>query len=109
MECALNGGYRGPIEVASENVEGGEDRMVDQVICELARWWGHFMRPTGFGSKVYEVNDSVILTSGRSTPTQRETVQRGKGVALVLIGLALVAWRCGGKQWKAWSSRCVSA
>ena len=30
-------------------------------------------------------------------------------MALVLRGLALVAWRRGGKQWKAWSSRCVSA
>ena len=30
------------------------------------------------------MNDSVILTSGRSTPAQAETVQRGEGVALVL-------------------------
>ena len=55
------------------------------------------------------MNDSVILISGRSTPAQAETIQRGEGVALVLRGLALVAWRRGGKQWKAWSSRCVSA
>ena len=52
---------------------------------------------------------SVLLTSGRVTATSGEAVQRGEGVALVLRGLALDAWKRGGKQWKAWSSRCVSA
>ena len=36
-------------------------------------------------------------------------MQRGEGVALVLRGLAVSAWRRVGKQWKAWSPRCVSA
>ena len=39
------------------------------------------------------MNDSVILTSGRSTPAEAETVQRGEGVALVLRGMALFARR----------------
>ena len=34
---------------------------------------------------------------------------RGEGVALVLSGLAVDAWKRGGSQWTAWSSRAVSA
>lgn len=62
-----------------------------------------------FRCEVYEVDGSVVLTAGRATPIQGEPVQRGKGVALMIRGLAVAAWRCGGKQWKAWSLRCVSA
>ena len=90
----------GPIEVASQSAERGEDRKVDQVVCELAKYGvvvGALQETKWFGSEIYEVNDSVILTSGRSTPAQGEKVQRGEGVALVLRGLALVAWRRGGK------------
>ena len=36
-------------------------------------------------------------------------MQRGEGVALVLKQQALTAWRLGRQQWKAWSSKCVSA
>ena len=53
--------------------------------------------------------DSMILASGRRTPSEGECAQRGEGVALVLRGKALAAWRHGGQQWKAWSSRWVSA
>ena len=52
MECALNGGYRGPIEVASQSAERGEYRKVDQVVCELAKYGvvvGHLKRPSGLG------------------------------------------------------------
>ena len=85
----------GPIEVASQSAERGEDRKVDQVVCELAKYGvvvGALQETKWFGSEIYEVNDSVILTSGRSTPARGEKVQRGEGVALVLRGLALVAW-----------------
>ena len=51
---------------------------------------------------------SVILTSGRSVPGNGEAVRRGEGVALVLRGIAIQAWRRGGKQWGGWSPRCVS-
>ena len=61
-----------------------------------------------FGCEVYEVQGSVILTSGRSVPGNGEAVRRGEGVALVLRGIAIQAWRRGGKQWRAWSPRCVS-
>ena len=102
----------GPIEVASQNAKRGEDRKVDQVVCNLERYGvmvAALQETKWFGCEIYEVNGSVVLTSGRRTPGEGVTVQRGEGVALVLRGLALTAWERGGKQWKAWSSRCVSA
>ena len=50
----------------------------------------------------------MILASGRRTPGDWECAQRKEGVALVFRGKALGAWRHGGQQWKARSSRCVS-
>ena len=35
-------------------------------------------------------------------------VQRGEGVALVLLGDAIAGWEVAGKQWKSWSARMVS-
>lgn len=104
----------GSIEVASQRTGGqrGEERKVDQIVCELERYdvtVGALQETRWFGSEVYEVGESVLLTSGRPTPATGEMVQRGEGVALVLRGSALSAWKRGGKQWKAWSSRCVSA
>ena len=51
----------------------------------------------------------MVLTAGRKTPREGENVVRGEGVALVLSGLAVDAWKRGGSQWSAWSSRAVSA
>ena len=50
-----------------------------------------------------------ILTAGRGLPPSDGVVQRGKGVALVLLGDAIVSWEVAGKQWKSWSARMVSA
>ena len=61
-----------------------------------------------FWNEVYEVNGYVVLTAGRETPAQSKVVQREERVVLVLRGLAIDTWRCGGRQWKAWSTRCVS-
>ncbi|XP_065886632.1 uncharacterized protein [Dysidea avara] len=36
-------------------------------------------------------------------------MQRGEGVALVLLGDAISGWEAGGKQWKSWNARMVSA
>ena len=88
----------GSLEVASQRSDGqgGEDRKVDQIVCELARYdvlVGALQQTKWFGCEVYEVDGSVILTAGRATPTQEESVQRGEGVALVLRGLAVSAWR----------------
>ncbi len=66
-----------------------------------------------FGSEVYQVAGSVVLTSGRKKPAQGDTVKKGEGVAIVLtesaIGHVWKAAKAAGKQWKAWSSRAVSA
>ena len=99
----------GPVEVASQRAD---HRKVDQIVCELERYdivVGALQETKWFGCEVYEVNRSVVLTAGRTTLAQGEPVQRGEGVALVLSGLALDAWKKGGKQWKVWNSRCVSA
>ena len=62
-----------------------------------------------FGEAKYRVGENVVLTAGRPVPAPGEPVQRGEGVAIVLSGPATKAWRLGGKQWKAWSSRLVTA
>ena len=102
----------GPIEVASQRNERGEDRKVDLVVSELARYdvmIGALQETKWFGCATYKVSDSMVLTSGRRTPGDWECAQRKEGMALVFRGKALGAWRQGGQQWKAWSSRCVSA
>ena len=63
----------GPIKVASQGTERGEERKVDQVVCELARYdviVGALQETKWFGCGLYEVGDSVVLTSGRSTPSE---------------------------------------
>ena len=50
-----------------------------------------------------------MLTSGREKPALSDSKQRGEGVAIVLSGPAVDAWKRTGKQWKVWSSRVVSA
>ena len=51
---------------------------------------------------------SVVLTAGQIMPAERERVVRGEGVVLVLSGPAVEAWKKGGSQWLAWSSKAVS-
>ena len=104
----------GSVEVASQWADSqiGEERKVDQIVCELERYdvvVRALQETKWFGSEVYEVGGSVLLTSSRVIPASGEAVQRGEGVALVLRRLALDAWKRGGKQWKVWNSRCVSA
>ena len=55
------------------------------------------------------MNRSVLLTAGRMTPAPGETVQRGEGVALVLWGVALDAWKRGGSSGRPGVQGCVSA
>ena len=78
-----------------------------------------------FGSEVYRVAMSVVLTSGRENPAQGDTVKRGtsgrekpaqgdtvkrgEGVTIVLTDCAIDAWKAAGRQWKACSSRAVPA
>ena len=49
-----------------------------------------------------------MLTAGRPTPGTGGLRKRGKGVAIVLLGQAIAAWRTAGEQWRTWSSRLVS-
>ena len=62
-----------------------------------------------FGNEMYEVDSCILLTAGRKVSVDGKMIQRDKGVALVLNGVEIDAWKHGGKQWKAWSSRYVSA
>ena len=55
------------------------------------------------------MDGSLVLTAGRPVPEAGLVRQRGEGVAIVLAEEAVNAWRLGGKRWKAWSSRLVSA
>ena len=106
------GDTEGPIEVASRGNEWGEERKVDLVVRELAQYdvvAGALQKTKWFGCGTYEVGDSMVLTSGRNAPREGQSVQLGERVALVLRWQALAAWRLGGQQWNAWSSRCVSA
>ena len=50
-----------------------------------------------------------MLTSGREIPSLGRSCQRGEEVALVLHEPAIIAWRNGASQWKAWGSRIISA
>ena len=93
----------GPVEVSSQtsNNQRGETRKVDQIVFELTRYGvsvGALQETKWFGDAVYEMNGSVLLTAGRPTPVDGVPIQRGEGVALVLLGSALVAWRRGSKQ-----------
>ena len=54
------------------------------------------------------VGESVVLAAGRPVPEAGEPLQREEGVALVLSGAAVRAWREAGEQWKAWSPRLAS-
>ena len=65
----------GPIEVASQRNERGEDRKVDLVVGELARYdvvIGALQETKWFGCGTYKVSDSMILTSGRRKPGEGE-------------------------------------
>ena len=49
-----------------------------------------------------------MLASGRPVPDAGSSYQRG-GVTIVLLDWAVQAWKEVGSQWKAWSSKLVTA
>ena len=72
----------GCVEVASRHAGRGEDCKVDLVISEQARYVivvGSLQETKWFGNEVYEVADSVVLTSGRRTPMHGDRQQRRGG------------------------------
>ena len=61
-----------------------------------------------FGCEQYRVTGAEVITSGRPVPGVGEPCQRGEGVAFVLRGNALKAWRAGGCQSPPLSARVMS-
>ena len=104
----------GSIETARNGVGDAEvvdERKIDQVVGELNRYKvdvAALQETKWFGSGVYEVGESVVLAAGRPVPGDGVVKQRGEGVAVVLSGVAVSAWKDSGKCWKAWSSRLIS-
>ena len=103
----------GLVEVASQRADGQRGK-IDQIVLELRRYnvsMGGLQETKWLGNEIYRVNGSVLLTAGRPSPVEGASVITKEGVALVLDGLGLAAWKYGGRQlqWKAWSSRCLSA
>ena len=89
-----------------------EDRKIDLVIRELNRYnikIAALQETKWFGSHVYHIGKSTVLTAGRNLPQEGQPRTRGEGVAIVLTGHAITAWRAGGEQWKSWGSRIVKA
>lgn len=63
-----------------------------------------------FGADTYQVQDRVIITSGRPVPGENApNRRRGEGVAIVLNKFTADAWRCGGCTVNAVSSRMLTA
>ena len=88
-----------------------DERKIDQVVSELNRYnvvVAALQETKWFGNEIYRVEDSVVLTSGREVPEHVGSRQRGEGVAIVLLGPAVSAWKAGGSRWKAWSSRLIT-
>jgi len=104
----------GTIETARRGVDDAEvmdERKIDQVVGELNRYKvdvAALQETKWFGNGVYEVGGSVVLAAGRPVPGEGMVKQRGEGVAIVLSGAAIGAWKTAGKCWKAWGSRLLS-
>ena len=77
----------GPVEIASSRGDRGKDRKVYLIVREMRRYnvkVTALHETKWFGSEVYRVLGSVVLTSGREKPVQGNTVKKGGGVAIVL-------------------------
>lgn len=103
----------GPVETASlRGSPSLEDRRIDVVVHELERCHievAGLQETRWFGNESYRVGDSTVLSSGRPLPQDGAPFLRGEGVAIVLRGRALKAWKAGGAQWRAVSPRIAVA
>ena len=97
----------GSVETAKQSYDTGlvaDERKIDQVVDELKRYRvcvAALQETKWFSAEVYEVGESVVLTSGRPVPEVDQCRQRGEGVAIILRGSAVSAWKRGGNQWRA--------
>ena len=83
-------GVDGSTETAiqSRDTIHAEDRKVDLVVRELDRYGvkvAGLQETKWMGNAVYDVRESVVITAGRSTPELSQPIQRGEGVAIVLV------------------------
>ena len=62
-----------------------------------------------FGSDIWPAGKGLFLHSGRPVPRDGETARRNEGVGIWLNADMADAWKRGGEQWVAVSSRIVSA
>ena len=100
MRSLLN--VEGSIETARQGTEVGnsEDRRINQVVSAIEKYEvvvGAMQDTKWFGSEVYMVGESVVLTAGRDVPGIGHVKPRGEDIAIVLTGLAIGAWKAGGK------------
>ena len=86
--------------------------MIDLVIRELSLGVASSLLPSkrlsSSGSKcIYYVGQSIVLAAGRDTPQGDQPRHGGEGVAIVLTGHAVTAWKARGEQWRSWGSRII--
>ena len=99
-------------EFSEKNLSRKDDRRIDIVVDELRRLRievAGLQETLWFGRDIFSVADSMVLTSGKKLPGPDGEFRRGGGVAIVLRGRALSAWRSGGSQWRPISSRLAVA
>jgi len=62
-----------------------------------------------FGNDVWPTANGLFLHSGRPVPLENESARRNEGVGIWMNKAMTNAWKNGGQQWKAVSSRIVWA
>lgn len=101
----------GPVETASRRGLVKDDRKIDVVLTELDKYEievAGLQETKWFGKAMFRLCGTCVLSSGRAPPSDDEPCRRGEGVALVLRRRAIAAWRQGGSQWRACSSRLLT-
>ncbi len=102
----------GRVRQSERSMRGGVERKAMILVWELKRYStfaAAISETQWFGNNIFEVEDHVILHSGRKLPGEQETIRRGEGAGIVLSAEAAKAWRDGGEQWEPVNSRIVSA
>ena len=100
----------GPIETAAVTGRVSDDKKIFEVVRHLKRLnvdVAGIQETHWFGQSIYEVDNAIVLTSGRRVPDDGQSSRRGEGVAVILNGMALRAWRNGGGQFTAVNSRLM--